>query len=272
VSGVILAVTDRPETTPRVLAAAARLADLTGASRINVLVVRTPPDATISPSEEVLTRHGEERIREAERWRADALKRIYTAWSSGRPATGAVTEWTDIESLADEAVADRGQRADFIVLSRPMDHPLDQERLALRAALFETARPVLVVPAQGTMEFGRRVAIAWRDDRRAVKAVIPALRCLAAAEAVHVLIGVRAGSAAPAMPPVLLEHRIAASLHVLPIGSQPFGQALLDAAHRLRADVLVMGAYAHSPLREYILGGVTRYMLEHADIPVLMRH
>ena len=56
------------------------------------------------------------------------------------------------------------------------------------------------------------------------------------------------------------------------IGSEPFGQTLLNTAHQLGADMLVMGAYAHSPLRELILGGVTRYMLEHADLPVLMRH
>jgi nucleotide-binding universal stress UspA family protein len=42
--------------------------------------------------------------------------------------------------------------------------------------------------------------------------------------------------------------------------------------HALGADMLVMGAYAHSPLREMIFGGVTRYMLDHADLPVLMRH
>ena len=76
----------------------------------------------------------------------------------------------------------------------------------------------------------------------------------------------------PGMPQVLLEHGISAELHVLQIGPEPFGQTLLNAVHQLSADMLVMGAYAHSPLRELILGGVTRYLLEHADLPVLMRH
>ena len=65
---------------------------------------------------------------------------------------------------------------------------------------------------------------------------------------------------------------IRAELHVLPIGPGVFGQALLNKAHELGADMLVMGAYAHSPLREALLGGVTRHMLAHADLPVLMRH
>ena len=76
-SGVILAVPDRPEVAPRVLAAAACLAELTRSDRINVLVVRTPPSSTILPSEEILSRQDELRIRNEESQRADALKQIY---------------------------------------------------------------------------------------------------------------------------------------------------------------------------------------------------
>ena len=76
----------------------------------------------------------------------------------------------------------------------------------------------------------------------------------------------------PQMPAILAEHGIAAELHALPIGAGPFGAALLDKAHELGADMLVMGAYQHSPLRELLLGGVTRHMLAHADLPVLLRH
>jgi nucleotide-binding universal stress UspA family protein len=70
----------------------------------------------------------------------------------------------------------------------------------------------------------------------------------------------------------LVEHGVAAELHVLPIGSTTFGETLLRKAHELGADMLVMGAYQHTPLREFLLGGVTRYMLNHADMPLLMRH
>ena len=138
--------------------------------------------------------------------------------------------------------------------------------------MFGTDRPVLLVPPGLVTEFGSRVAIAWRDDRHAIKAVIPALRYFADADQVHVLTGIRAGQPVPEIPRVFREHNIPAQLHVLPIGSEPFARTLLDAAHQFSADLLVMGAYAHSPLREMILGGVTRYMLDHTDLPVLMRH
>jgi nucleotide-binding universal stress UspA family protein len=74
------------------------------------------------------------------------------------------------------------------------------------------------------------------------------------------------------VPEVLTEHGVEAELHVLPLGSGVFGEALLAKAHELGADLLVLGAYLHSPLRGFLLGGVTRFMLGHADLPVLMRH
>ncbi len=86
------------------------------------------------------------------------------------------------------------------------------------------------------------------------------------------LAGVREGAEQPALPRILVDHGVAAELHVLPIGRGPFGQELLDKAHELGADLLDMGANAHSPLREALLGGDTRHVLAYADLPVLMRY
>jgi nucleotide-binding universal stress UspA family protein len=61
-------------------------------------------------------------------------------------------------------------------------------------------------------------------------------------------------------------------LHTLPVRTGGLGAALLARAHELGADMLVLGAYQHSPLREFLLGGVTRHMLTHADLPMLLRH
>jgi len=131
---------------------------------------------------------------------------------------------------------------------------------------------VLVVPPGPSKPFGRSVAIAWRDDSRTAKAIIPALRVLGSAAYVHLLAGVHKGAEAPGVPAVLQDHDITSCLHVLPIGHDPFAKTMLAKLHEIGADMLVMGAYAHSPLREMILGGVTRYVFEHADVPVLMRH
>ncbi|HEY7576768.1 MAG TPA: universal stress protein [Acetobacteraceae bacterium] len=271
---MILAVLDRPDAAAHVLAGAARLAELTGARRINVLAIRTPPLSTIVPSEEVLTVPREQHIREEETLRAAALKQAFDTWSRAAPAAGPTTEWADIEGLADLLVGEWGQRADFIVLKRPTDHQLEQERRAIHAALFDTGRPVLVVPPdRSAAQFGQRIAIAWRDDERTIKAVLSLLRCATEAREIHVLAGTRDAARPPSLPAILEEHGVAATLHVLQVtGQQAFGETLLQTAHRLGADMLVMGAFARHPLRSLILGGVTRHMLAHADLPVLMRH
>jgi nucleotide-binding universal stress UspA family protein len=273
-SGVILAVVERPETTAGTLAAAGNLAALTGATRIDVLAIRTPPLATILPSEEVLTARDEARIRAKERMRVGAMEAAFDAWLPAAHERGIAAAWCEVEERADIAVGEWGRRADFLVLPRPFPHLREPEREAIHAALFDTDRPVLLVPPESALApFGRRIALAWREDSRTTKALLAALRCLAQAERIEVLAGAREGVPTPHLPDILVEHGIEARLHMLPIVSgRTFGEALLAKAHAVGADLLVMGAYVHSPLRGLILGGVTRYMLAHADLPVLMRH
>jgi nucleotide-binding universal stress UspA family protein len=266
---VVLVVLRRPEMASALLHAAQRITNLMGGAQLSGLAVREPiqvsalaAEALIEEAQSVL------RARQQEHQRVAALRATFESWVRD---TGTDARWIEEEGSAHTIIGERGSRADLIVAGQP----LEDDRLARQAfsaALFGTDRPVLMVPSTDVHEFGHRVAIAWRDEKRAVRAVIPALRWLSGAEQVHVLIGVRDGAREVGVPRVLLEHGITPELHALKIGSEPFGRPLLDAAHRLSADLLVMGAYAHSPLREVILGGVTRYMLDHADLPVLMRH
>jgi len=269
--GVILAVLDHPAAAQALLTAARRLAQLAGATRINALVVRAPPETMVSPSEEVLTEQREAHLRAAEASRVGKVRAVFDAWSSEVPSTIKV-EWLDIDGIAELLVEERGRRADYIVVEQPSRHDYGISWHALRAALFATDRPVLLVPHHHAAEFGRRIAIAWRNDERATKAVLTVLNTVKRPDRTFVLTGTRGGTAPPELPSILAEHGITAELHVLPIASGSFGKSLLQKAHELGADMLVMGAYQHTPIRELLLGGVTRYMLSHADIPVLMRH
>jgi nucleotide-binding universal stress UspA family protein len=270
--GVILALLERPDAAPRLLAASEQLAALAGGARIDVLVVRMPPEATILPSEEVLTARQATRIKDREVERAAALRAAFDHWAARTLGEGLSVNWRDMEGLVDTVVREWGTRADIIVLRRPEDRDRLPSQQEIHTALFGTDRPVLVVPPGPPAPFGRKVAIAWREDRPATRAVLSALRSRTPPEQVFVLAGVREGAPRPRIPDILLEHGIAAELHVMPIGAGVFGEALLAKAHALGADLLVMGAYRHSPMREFLLGGVTRFMLAHADIPVLMRH
>jgi nucleotide-binding universal stress UspA family protein len=275
-SSVILAVLDHPSACGGLLAAAGRLAEIVGGARINALLVRTPPEATIVPSEEVLTLRREIAVRALEACRAVAAQTAFQTWAATAPREAATARWIDVEGMVEDVVREWGSRADWIVVERPGHRDYGTTWHGIRAALFTTDRPVLVLPPTPHPSFGCRIAIAWRDDRRddehTTKAVLAALRCLTRAERVHLLAGLREGAGQPAIPAILSEHDIAVELHLLPIGSGAFGAALLAEAHRVGADMLVMGAYVHHPLRGWLLGGVTRYMLAHADLPVLMRH
>ncbi len=239
-SGVILAYLHQPSSAPVLLRAAAHLADLVGGAEVHALIVRTPPEATILPSEEVLPAPRAEAIRAEEAARATALTVAFDDWRSRakHPA-----HLTDVVSIAGEVIAQRGAAADFVAIGRPERHRHGIDLPAIHAALALTDRPILVVPPGTNVPFGRSVAIAWRDDGRAVKAVLPALRLLSDAAQVDILQGVRDGTKHLPVPAVFQEHCIAARMHLLPIGEGAFGQALLDKAHALGADLLVMGAY-----------------------------
>lgn len=271
-SEVILVLLRHPERAPGLLRAAGRLAEMMGNARISALAIRQPihlhpvvDGALVDTPGAIMKAEGQERRR------VETLRAIFDRWAADDHQSSPEPHWSDAEGDPAAIVAERGSRADIVVLGRPAEDDT-AERQAFRAALLGTDRPVLMMPPDASSGFGARVAIAWRDEKRTVRAVIPALRWLAAAEQVHVFVGVRDTAAQPRMPAILQEHGIAARLHVLPIGSAPFGHMLLEKTHEVGADMLVMGAYAHSPLRGLILGGVTQYMVTIADLPVLMRH
>ena len=269
---VILAVLGRQETAPDVLAAARHLAALIGQANVIALAVDMPPLADPLAAEALIAEAADAaELRERDRKRTSGLAALFDAWATGARQAGIAVQWREIAGPAGNIAEQVGRRADLIVIARPRADDDAHTRRGFHTTLLRSERPVLIIPAGPPASFGRNVAVAWRDDGRVVKTVIPALRLLSGAAQVHVLHGTRGGAQHVPVPAVFQDHAIDVRIHVLPIAGV-FGQTLLDKAHVLGADMLVMGAYAHSPLREMIFGGVTRYMLDHADLPVLMRH
>jgi nucleotide-binding universal stress UspA family protein len=270
---VLVAVLGRRETAASVLHAAVRLAELAGGAHITALAVDAPSPAGPLMAEALMAELGDvATARGQDRARIGTLKATFDAWAAVAPPAGTTVAWQRIAGPANAVVEQWGRRADLIAIARPLNDDDEPTRHGFRTALLHTGRPVLVVPPGPPTPFGRRVAIAWRDDGRTVKAVLPALRYLAGAERMHLLTGVRPGAAAASVPALFADRGIDAELHILPIGDGPFGGSLLEKLHGLGADLLVMGAYAYSRLQELIFGGVTQYLLAHADVPVLMRH
>ena len=189
---------------------------------------------------------------------------------------GAVTvTWRQEVGPEPVVLAAAGRLADLTVLGRP-DKTMDgQAAASLDAALFDTGRPVLVAPPAPSASFAKRVALAWNGSAEASRVVAAALPFLAKAESVTVLSAPGTDKRAPAEALVaylglhgVKAEAVAFELH----HHQSVGHGLLEQAQKVNADLLAMGAYGHSRLREMILGGATRDVLAQASVPVLMAH
>lgn len=174
-----------------------------------------------------------------------------------------------------QVIAAYSRAADVTVLDRRRDIGTSDLHL-LQTVLLDSGRPVLITPDRPPPGIGRRIAIAWKDTPEAARAVAFALPILAAAERV-IIVSVEEDArttyaACERLRQALIWHNTSTMVrHVGPNGREP-AEALLTAVGALNADLLVMGGYGHSRLREVVFGGVTRHVLRAADVPVLMAH
>lgn len=192
------------------------------------------------------------------------------------PATNALScEWRDVMGREGETAAWHGRLADMIVVSKPATESDGAGLLTLNALLFESGRPVVVAPSRTPETWARHVAVAWNGSAQAARAVASALPILAGAESVTILTvesDETAASAAPQLATFFAWHGITAGVETFPSGERQVGARLLEECAKHEADLLVMGAYTHSRMRQLILGGVTKHTLEAMEIPVLMTH
>ena len=171
-------------------------------------------------------------------------------------------------------LAARGRTADVTVLGRASDGEAVTLDL-LEAALLFSGRPLVIAPARAPQSVGRRIAIGWKDTPEAARAVAAAMPVIAAAESVTVIAVQEAreedGSAAR-LSHALLWHNQGTTLQVVAPDVGDPAEALLSAAVNAGADLLVMGGYSHSRMREAVFGGMTRHVLRASPLPVLMAH
>ena len=213
------------------------------------------------------------------RSRAEALARSFDASAAARASIACESRIVDAEPV--DALCGRGRCSDLIVIGQTdRSETVDGVAFDLpQQVLVHAGAPVLVVPYAGTFEtVGQHVLVAWKDTREAARAVRDALPMLARAKQVT-LVEYDEGRSADGDPDAGLEplqawlrdHGIDAQARREP-ASDNVGDALLSLATDQCADLVVMGAYGHSRLREWALGGMTRHLLEHMTVPVLMSH
>ena len=193
-------------------------------------------------------------------------------------------DWRLIESLTPlvaDTVIGLSRVHDLIITGQPPeDESPDLEADFADRLVMESGRPVLFVPRHGrAAPVFDHVVVGWNCSREAARALHDALPLLKQAEKVS-LVWVDPPQEAPTrrrpledVLSALQRHGVAAEGHgISSDGHHDAGAALLAHAHDADADLLVMGAWGHSRLREYVFGGATRHVLEEMNIPVLMAH
>lgn len=191
-------------------------------------------------------------------------------------------EWREASGHPGEVAAVHGGCADLIILGQldPNDAPAPLIKPRPEEVALLAGRPILVLPYVGKFEqIGQRVMVAWDASRAATRAVNDAMPLLVEASSVTVI------TIDPQPTPDgygeipggdialhLARHGVATTVESTVSAGIGIGNTLLSRAGDLEADLLVMGAYGHSRVRELVLGGATRTVLASMTLPVLMAH
>ena len=216
----------------------------------------------------------------------DALKTLFDQWAheqkiavveEPRAESYPTASWHEVVGVEDTIAASAGRLCDLSVMGLSNKDGGDPWLEAtLNTVLMESGRPILVPPSTAPAHIGRRIAIAWNGSQGATRAIGAALPLLQRADTVTVL-AMQEEESLPLHSPVpwLTCHGVPAQmkqLEALEIAGDKIGELVLQSVSACQADLLVMGAFGHSRLRQLILGGVTHHVLGHAQVPLFMCH
>ena len=191
------------------------------------------------------------------------------------PAEQPTAGWVEEDMPGRDVVGHRGRLFDLIVVGRPVRGAATPTMSLLEAALFETGRPILIAPPVAPREIGKTIVIAWNGSDETARAITCAMPFLALAEKVVVLetdVSMVPGPTARDVTIHLRRNGISAEAVSTEVGRRSAGIAVHEEAQSQGADLLIKGAYTHSRLRQMIFGGITSYIMDATEIPVLMSH
>lgn len=209
----------------------------------------------------------------------EAAETTFKKIAAAAPAT-VQTELVMIQAISGQAREDFGRLArhfDITIAGQGGDEGGSDDELMVEGALFSSGRPVFVVPNihKGPAKLGKAM-VCWDGGLPSARALAGSIDILKRAGKVEVVSIAGRNLPNEELPGFnitrhLTRHGISATLKKLP-AAQDIGATLLSYAADSGADYMVMGAYGHSRLREFVLGGTTRTILGSMTIPVLMAH
>jgi nucleotide-binding universal stress UspA family protein len=187
---------------------------------------------------------------------------------------GISTQLTEIQGEMSSSLAKTGRMADVVCMVQPGDNDDAELSNLLTAALLETGKMVYLAPNGKKSAPIKSVAIAWNGSREAARAVALAMPILESAETVTVLAGTSdylTPAEVNSFIASLQWHGVNAKPRIFTMSGDQAGRLQAEAMDA-GAQVLVLGAYSHSRMREFVFGGVTDDIITAANMPVLMAH
>jgi len=181
-------------------------------------------------------------------------------------------------SAAADQLGRLARRFDLVVLGQPEREETVPEEVVDEGALFESGRPVIFVPfIHRTGVKLDRVMVCWDGGRAATRAVADSLPLLKKARQVEVVIVANGRAKSDEVPGIdlgqhLARHGLKVEVKRITSPDIDVASTILSYAADSSADMIVMGGYGHSRLREFVLGGVTRGILQSMTVPILMSH
>jgi nucleotide-binding universal stress UspA family protein len=279
----LLVVLDNSKACATRLDAAVHMASRFGA-HLTGLFVKQPPNFPVWAQSE-----GELYIRppsdyvamQRQAWHEAALG-AQQLFRSRADAARITTEWREREGDVAEIAILHARYTDMVIVGQiePVPHGVRPARALPEGLLLGVGRPILVVPYAGAFKtVGERVLVAWNASREATRAVNDALPVLQQASQVTVLVinprgGVSGDGDVPGgdLALHLSRHGVKAEASWIQADDIEVAAMLLSRACDCEADLIVMGGYGHSRIREIVLGGATREMLQTMTVPTLMSH
>ncbi|MFO1109772.1 MAG: universal stress protein [Bradyrhizobium sp.] len=189
-----------------------------------------------------------------------------------RPCFGWLAAAPDDEGF----IGSHGRAFDITVIARLDTDSTGLHRRVIESALFESGRPVLLAPPAAPKQIASNVMVHWNGSTEQSRANAFAMPLLQLAERVTVLTVIGGqevpGPSADHILRQLQHNGISAKPVRIKLGDRETGEAVLDAARAEGCDLLIKGAFTRNRLRQMIFGGATSYIMEHAELPVLMAH
>jgi len=262
---------DLGDAAPRAAIALAHRLD----ARLDALYVADLPATAFSLPEAVPVQLEETQRRVAEAQTHHAL------WQQTLAARSLNGQWRVTQGDTVQALSQAASGYDMLIMERSQkrsDAPVGFGSVS--RCVFASGRPVLVVPDVAPVPtLGTNILVAWNGSRESALALAAALPLLKKADHVRVLDGSDMNAdMLPVLPPPgladwLQRRGIDARIDTLDSGpNHAAGAAVLDAAHAQGADLIVMGAWSRSRLAQMVLGGTTRHLFMHGDVPMLVAH